>query len=62
MTFTGKTHSPTNIIMSDNMCIFLDITLVTSLSTDDLTSNFSGSNYISPYYKWYKLCSDSTKS
>ena len=38
------------------------ITLVTSLSTVDLAPNFSESNYIYPYYKQYKLCSDSTNS
>ena len=38
------------------------ITLVTSLSTVDLAPNFSESNYIYPYYKRYKLCSDSTNS
>ena len=36
--------------------IFLHITLITSLSTVDLTPNFSESNYIYPYHKWYKLC------
>ena len=34
---------------------------VTSLSTVDLTPNFPKSNYIYPYYKWYKLRSDITK-
>ena len=35
---------------------------VTSLSTADLTLNFSESNYIYPSYKWFKLCSDSTNT
>ena len=43
------------------MYIFLHITLVTSLSTADLTPDFSESNYIYPYYKWYKF-SDATNS
>ena len=54
----GKTYSPTNHIMDNNVYIFLHISLVTALSTVDLTSNFSESNYNYPYYKWYKLCSD----
>ena len=58
----GKTHNPTNHIMDNNVCIFLHVTLVTSLSTADLTPNFSESNYIYPYYKWYKLCSNSSNS
>ena len=45
-----------------NGYLFLHITLVTSLSTVDLTPNFSESNYIYPYYKWYKLYSDSNNS
>ena len=48
--------------MDNNVYISLHITLVTSLFTADLTPNFSESNYIYPYYKWYNLCSDSTKS
>ena len=52
----------TTSIMDNNVYIFLHITLVTSLSTVDLTPNFSESNYIYPYYKWYKLCSDNTNS
>ena len=55
-----KTDNPTNHIMGDNVCTFLLVTLVTSLSTDDLTPNFSQSNCIYPYYNGYKLCSDST--
>ena len=51
-----------NHIMDNNVYIPLHITLVTSLSTVDLTPNFSESNYIYPYYKWYKLCSDCTNS
>ena len=39
----------------DNVYIFLCITLVTTLSTADLTTSFSESNYIYPYYKWYML-------
>ena len=58
----GKTHDPTNHIMDNNAYIFLHITLVTSLSSVDLTPNFSESNYIYPYYKWHKLCSHSTSS
>ena len=58
----GKTYNPTNHIMDNNVYIFLHITLVTSLSTADLTPNFSESNYIYPYYKWYNLCSNSTNS
>ena len=54
----GKTYSPTNHIMDNNVYIFLHISLVTALSTVDLTSNFSESNYNYSYYKWYKLCSD----
>ena len=46
------------ITMYTYFCI---ITLVTS-SIANLASNFSESNYIYPYYKWYKLCSDSTNS
>ena len=42
--------------------MFLHISLVTSLSTADLTPNFAESNYIYPYHKWYDLCSDSTNS
>ena len=30
------------------------------LFTADLTPNFSESSYIYPYYRWHKLCSDST--
>ena len=41
---------------------FLHFTLVTSLSTADLTDNFSKSNYTYPCYKLYKLCSGSTNS
>ena len=41
---------------------FWIITFVTSLSTANLTSYFSESNYIYRYYKCYKLCSDSTNS
>ena len=48
--------------MDNNVYIILDITLVTPLSTADLTPNFSESNYIYPYYKWYNLCSNSAKS
>ena len=48
--------------MDNNLYIFLHITLVTSLSTVDLTRNFSESNYIYPFYWWYTLCSDSTNS
>ena len=51
----GKTYSPTNHIMDNNVYIFLHISLVTALSTVDLTSNFSESNYNYPYYK---LCRD----
>ena len=58
----GKTHDPVNHIMGNNVYTFLHITLVTSLSIVDLTPNFSESNYIYPNYKWYKLCSNSTKS
>ena len=58
----GKTYNPTNHIMDNNVYIFLHITLVTSLSTADIAPNFSESNYLCPYYKWYKLCSDSTSS
>ena len=54
----GKTYNPTNHIMDNNVYIFLHISLVTSLTTVDLTSNFSESNYNYPHYKWYKLCSD----
>ena len=54
----GKIYSPTNHIMDNNVYIFLHISLVTALSTVDLTSNFSESNYNYPYYKWYKLCRD----
>ena len=57
-----KTYNPSNHIMYNNVHIFLHITLVTSLSTVDLTPNFSESNYIYPCYKWYKLCNDSTNS
>ena len=57
----GKTHNPTNHIMDNNVYIFLHITLVTPLSTADLTPDFSESNYIYPYYKWYKF-SDATNS
>ena len=57
-----KIHNPTNHILDNYVCIFLHINLVTSLSTVDLTPNFSESNYIYPYYKWYNLCSDSTNS
>ena len=42
--------------------IFLHISLVTSLFTADLTPNFSESNYIYLYYKWYNLYSNSTNS
>ena len=52
----------TTSIMDNNVYIFLHITLVTSLSTVDLMPNFSESNYICPYYKWYNICSDSTNS
>ena len=54
----GKTYNPTNYIMNKNANahIFLHIILVTSSSTVDLTPNFSKSNYIDSYYKWYKLC------
>ena len=48
--------------MDNKVYIFLHITLVTSLSTVDLTPNFSESNYLYPYYKWYKLTSDNTNS
>ena len=58
----GKIHNLTNHIMDNNVYILLHITLVTSLSTADLTLNFSESNYIYPYYKWYNLCSNSTNS
>ena len=36
----GKIHNPTNHIMNNNVYIFLHITLVTLLSTADLTPNF----------------------
>ena len=49
-------------IMDNNLYIVLHSTLATSLSTVDLTPNFSEFDYIYPYYKWYKLCSDSTNS
>ena len=63
MIFLAKTYNPTNHIMHNNVCMFLlRITLVTSLSTADLTPNFWESNYINLYYKWYKLCIDSTNS
>ena len=58
----GKTHNPTNHLMDNNVCIFLHMALVTSLSTADLTPNFSESDYIYHYYLWYVLCSDSTNS
>ena len=61
MIFLAKLN-PTNHIMDNNTYVFLHITLVISLSTVDLSPNFSESNYIYPYYKWYKLCSDSTNS
>ena len=35
----GKIHNPTNHIMNNNVYIFLHITLVTLLSTADLTPN-----------------------
>ena len=54
--------NPTNHIMDNSVYIFLRITLITSLSTVDLTTNSSESNYTYPHYKWYKLCSDSTSS
>ena len=59
---SGKIHNPNNHIMDNNVYIFMHITLVTSLSTADLTPNFSESNYIYPYYNWYNLCSDRTNS
>ena len=46
----GKIHNSSNH-MDNNVYIFLHITLVTSLSTADLTPNFSESNNIYPYYK-----------
>ena len=49
-------------IMDNNIYIFLHVTLVTSLPTADVIPNLSDSNYIYPYYKWYKLCSNSTNS
>ena len=58
----GKISNPTNHIMDNNVHIFLHITCVTSLSTAVLTPNFSESNYIYPYYRWYNLESDSTNS
>ena len=54
--------NPTNHIMDNSVYIFLRITLITSLSTVDLTTNSSESNYAYPHYKWYKFCSDSTNS
>ena len=57
----AKTSNPTNN-MDNSVYIFLHFTLVTSLSTADLTHNFSKSNYTYPYYKLYKLCSGSTNS
>ena len=48
--------------MDNNVYIFLHITLVTSLSTADLTPTFSEPNYIYTCQKWYELCSDSTDS
>ena len=47
--------------MDNNLYIFLHITLATS-PTVDLIPYFSESNYVYPYYKLYKLCSDSTNS
>ena len=44
----GKSHNPSTHIMDNNVYIFLHNTLVTSLSTADLTPNFSESNYIYP--------------
>ena len=40
--------------MDNNLYIFLH------LSTVDLAPNFSESNYIYHYYKWYKLSSDNS--
>ena len=41
----------TNHIMDKNVEIFVHVTLVTPLSTADLTPDFSESNYIYPYHK-----------
>ena len=59
----GKIHNSSNH-MDNNVYIFLHITLVTSLSTADLTPNFLESYLplIYPYYKWYNLYNDSTNS
>ena len=51
----AKTYNTTSHLMDNNVYIFLHIKLVTSLSTVDLTPNFSESNDIYRYYKWYKL-------
>ena len=58
----GKANNPTKDIMDNNVHIFLYFTLVTSLSTADLTPDFSESSRIYPYYKFYKLCSNTTNS
>ena len=47
--------------MDNNIYIFLCITLVTSPTTD-LTPNFSESNCIYPYCKWYNICSNGINS
>ena len=49
----AKTYNTTSHLMDNNVYIFLHIKLVTSLSTVDLTPNFSESNDIYRYYKWY---------
>ena len=56
-----KTHNPSNLIMDNNIYIFLHITLVAS-PTADLTPNFLESNCIYPYCKWHMLCSNSINS
>ena len=62
MIFLAKFITLFTNIMDNNVYIFLHITLVTVLSTADLSLNFSESNYIYLYYKCYNLCSHSTNS
>ena len=61
MIFLAKLNPTNHIIVNKYIYLYLHITLVTSLSTSELTSNFSESNY-NYINKWYKLCSNSTNS
>ena len=61
-TYDIPSHNPSNSIMGNSVYIFLHITLDKSISTADLSPNFSECNYIYLNCKWYMFCSDSPNS